>query len=352
MRDNLRFGIIGCGRISSRHIQSINEIENAQMVAFADVIEKRAKRYAEELNGTSYCDYRYLLDRKDIDIVSICTPSGMHAHMAIEAMQSGKHVIVEKPMALSLADADRMIAAAAVTGQKMCVVLQNRYNPPMQDLRRILLAKKLGKLLLGNATVRWYRPQEYYDDEWHGTWAMDGGALMNQSIHHIDALQWLMGDIESVFSYTATLAHRMEAEDVGVVALRFKNGALGSIEGSTVTYPENLEGSVAIFGEAGSVKVGGTALNRKVFWKVKGEIEHERELITRDQVDPPSVYGSSHKTFIRLMVESVINDKEPETDGYEGRRSLAVVTAIYASALSGLPVALSEEPMSSNNHGN
>jgi UDP-N-acetyl-2-amino-2-deoxyglucuronate dehydrogenase len=189
----------------------------------------------------------------------------------------------------------------------------------------------MGRLLLGNATVRWYRPQEYYEDGWHGTWAMDGGALMNQSIHHIDALQWLMGDVESVFAYAGTLAHRMEAEDIGVAALRFKSGAFGSIEGSTVTWPENLEGSVALFGERGSVKVGGTALNRKILWKVEGQLEHERELLMRDTVDPPTVYGYSHREQIIEMAAAIRERRQPSTHGREARRSLALVCAIYES---------------------
>lgn len=228
-----------------------------------------------------------------------------------------------------------MITAAAATGKKLCVVLQNRYNPPMKDLRRVVDEGYLGRLLLGNATVRWYRPQEYYEDGWHGTWAMDGGALMNQSIHHIDALQWLMGDPESVFARTATLAHRMEAEDVGVAVIRFRNGALATVEGSTVTYPENLEGSVALFGERGSVKVGGTALNRKVFWKISGQLEHERELVTREQLDPPTVYGYSHRAVIADMIEAIRQGREPPTNGQEALRSVALVLAMYESARTG-----------------
>jgi predicted dehydrogenase len=161
---------------------------------------------------------------------------------------------------------------------------------------------------------------------------------MNQSIHHIDALQWLMGEVASVFAYTATLAHTMEAEDVGVATLRFTSGALGVVEGSTVTYPENLEGSVALFGERGSVKVGGTALNRKVFWKIEGELEHERELLTRDQVDPPSVYGFSHQAVIADMLQAVIENREPRTNGYAARKSVALVLAMYESARTGKPV--------------
>jgi predicted dehydrogenase len=255
-------------------------------------------------------------------------------------MQAGKHVIVEKPIALSLDDADRMIGAARVYGLKLCVVLQNRYNPPMQDLKQVVESGMLGRLLLGNATVRWYRPQEYYEDGWHGTLAMDGGALMNQSIHHIDALQWLLGRPESVFAYSATLAHRMEAEDIGVASIRFHGGTLGVVEGSTVTYPENLEGSVAVFGERGSLKVGGTALNRKVLWKVAGELEHEKELLTREQVDPPSVYGTSHRAVIADMIEAILVNRAPKTDGREAKKSLALVLAMYESARTGQPVNL------------
>ncbi|MBI5032962.1 MAG: Gfo/Idh/MocA family oxidoreductase [Chloroflexi bacterium] len=342
MSEQIRFGLVGCGRIAPRHAQSVRELEHARLVAIADVISSRAERYAKEHNAQAYADYRRMLDRRDIDVVTICTPSGMHAQMAIDAMQAGKHVIVEKPMALKLQDADRMIATAKSIGVKLCVVLQNRYNPPMRDLRRVVDEGKLGKLLLGNATVRWYRPQEYYEDGWHGTWAMDGGALMNQSIHHIDALQWLMGDVTSVFAHTATLAHKMEAEDTGVAVLQFKNGAIGSVEGSTVTFPENLEGSVALFGEHGSVKVGGTALNRKVIWKIEGALEHENVLLRRDEVDPPSIYGFSHKAVISDMIEAIQQNREPRTDGIAARKSVALVLAMYESARTGCLVKMDD----------
>jgi UDP-N-acetyl-2-amino-2-deoxyglucuronate dehydrogenase len=340
MSDVLRFGLIGCGRVAPRHAESLLSLPGAQLVAVADVRETRAERFAAQYHAAAHTDYRALLARQDVDVVSICTPSGLHAQMAIEAMQAGKHVIVEKPIALSLDDADRMIGAARVYGLKLCVVLQNRYNPPMQDLKQVVESGMLGRLLLGNATVRWYRPQEYYEDGWHGTWAMDGGALMNQSIHHIDALQWLLGRPESVFAYSATLAHRMEAEDIGVASIRFHGGTLGVVEGSTVTYPENLEGSVAVFGERGSLKVGGTALNRKVLWKVAGELEHEKELLTREQVDPPSVYGTSHRAVIADMIEAILVNRVPKTDGREAKKSLALVLAMYESARTGQPVNL------------
>lgn len=342
MSDVVRFGVIGCGRIAPRHADSLLQIEGARIVATADVKASRAANIASnvtreyERRGLDpvepYEDYRRILDRSDVDVVNICTPSGMHAAMTIAALEAGKHVVVEKPIALTLEDADAMIATAQRTRRRLCVVLQNRYNPPMRDLRRLVDENRLGKLLLGNATVRWYRPQGYYEDEWHGTLAMDGGALMNQSIHHIDALQWLIGDVDSVFAYTGTLAHKMEAEDVGTAVLRFKSGAVGVVEGSTVTWPENLEASVAIFGEHGSVKVGGTALNRKVFWKVDGDLEHERELIMHDEIDPPSVYGQSHRAVLQEMVTVVKEGREHATNGGEARKSVAVVLAMYESA--------------------
>lgn len=336
---SLRFGIIGCGRVAPRHAQSIRSLHSqADLVGVADIIESRARHLGHEYGAEPLTDYRRLLDSKEIDVVSICVPSGLHARIGIEAAQAGKHVIVEKPMALTLADADALIEACRTAHVNLTVVLQNRYNPPMQDLRRLVDSGRLGKLLLGNATVRWYRPQDYYEDGWHGTRAMDGGALMNQSIHHVDALQWLMGRVESVFTYSATLAHRIECEDVAVATWRFCSGALGVIEGSTFTYPENLEGSVAIFGTCGSVKVGGTALNRKVFWKVEGELEQERNLLALESVDPPSVYGYSHHAVIEESVRAILEGRSPQTDGLEGRRSLALVLAMYESAACGQEV--------------
>ncbi|MCS7071411.1 MAG: Gfo/Idh/MocA family oxidoreductase [Anaerolinea sp.] len=331
----LRFGIIGCGRVAPRHAQSLIDLQpshNVRLVAVCDVIESRAQQFARTYGAEPYTEYRALLAREDIDAVSICVPSGLHSAIGQDAARAGKHVLVEKPIALTLDDADRLIAACKTHGVTLGVVLQNRFNPPMRDLRALVDSGALGRLLLGAVTVRWYRPQSYYDDGWHGTWAMDGGALMNQSIHHIDALQWLMGEVHSVFAYTATLAHRMEAEDVGVAVVRFKSGALATIEGSTVTYPENLEGSIALFGEHGSVKVGGTALNRKVIWKVKDHLEEERELLMHEALDPPSVYGTSHREQISEMIQAIRERRPPVTHGREARKSLEIVLAIYESA--------------------
>ncbi len=336
----LRFGIIGCGRVAPRHAQSIAQLDSTEPAAFADIKLSRAEKFAAEYGGAAYADYHALLDRPDIDAVSICVPSGLHAAVAIDAMQAGKHVLVEKPIAIDLADADRMIRKAQEQGVTLAVVLQNRYNHPMQQLRALIDSGGLGRLYLGNATVRWFRPQSYYEDDWHGTWAMDGGALMNQSIHHIDALQWFMGPVASVHAYTATLAHDMEAEDIGVASVRFTGGGLGVIEGSTLTWPQNLEGSVAVFGERGSVKIGGTALNRITLWKVQGQLEQEAEILTSQRVDPPSVYGYSHREVIRDFAHAVLHGEQPHTTGEEARKSLELVLAIYRSARTGQEVAL------------
>jgi UDP-N-acetyl-2-amino-2-deoxyglucuronate dehydrogenase len=339
----IRFGLIGCGRVAPRHAQSLQQLSEAELAAVADIKPSRADHFAADYGATPYYDHRTLLGRDDIDAVSICVPSGLHAQVALDALNAGKHVLVEKPITLSLADADRMIAAAAARDLKLGVVLQNRYNSPMQQVRRLVDEGRLGRLNLGSATVRWYRPQSYYEDGWHGTIAMDGGALMNQSIHHIDALQWFMGPVAAVQAYTATRAHEMEAEDVGVAVLRFANGALGTVEGSTLTWPQNLEGSVAIFGEHGSVKIGGTALNRITLWKVEGQLENEAELLTSQRVDPPSVYGYSHREVIHDFACAVRDDRRPGTTGSEARKSLELVLAIYESARTGKEIQLPSE---------
>lgn len=339
----MNFAIIGCGRIAPRHAQAMQTIQNAKLVAVCDVISDRAVKFSQNYGGDVYTDYRKVLDRKDIDIVTLCVPSGLHSPIGIEVAKSGKNVLVEKPISLTLEQADSLISECEKNNVTLGVVLQNRFNPPIQELRRLVDTGRLGKLLLGNATVRWYRPQKYYEDGWHGTWEMDGGALMNQCIHHIDALRWFMGEVSSVFSYTDTLIHKMEAEDIGIGVIRFKNGGLGVIEGSTITYPENIEGSLSLFGEKGSVKVGGTALNRKVFWKIDGQLEQESDLLSRESIDPPSVYGKSHREQIMEMMHAVEEHRLPKTNGREARKSLELVLALYKSSREHCEVFFTEE---------
>ena len=339
----LNFGIVGCGRIASRHADAIWARGDSRLVAVCDSGEPRATRMASQYGCDAYTDYQQMLSRQDMDVVCVCTPSGLHAAQGIEAARAGKHVIVEKPMALTLEDADALNRACDETGVKLTVVLQNRYNAAMRRLREAVDAGKMGKLLLGTATVRWYRPQEYYSgDNWHGTWAMDGGALMNQAIHHLDALQWMLGEVDSVSAYTGTLAHEMEAEDTGVGVVRFMGGALGSVEGSTITYPANIEGSLAIFGQRGSVKIGGNSLDKIDFWKVDGELEHEQEILRRQELDPPPSRFLSHSIVLDDMVRAIREDGEPATNGVEGRKSLAFVLALYKSAREAREVRMAE----------
>jgi UDP-N-acetyl-2-amino-2-deoxyglucuronate dehydrogenase len=329
----LNFGIIGCGRIAYKHAEAIKKNEKANLLYVCDIIEERAVDYKNKYGAERYfTDYHEMLEMPDLDVVNICTPSGMHAEMGIAAAKAGKHVIVEKPMALSSIDADALINACDENGVKLAVCFQNRFNPPVQKLRRALEEGRFGKLTHASAVVRWFRPQDYYDQaSWRGTWAMDGGCLMNQSIHNIDLLQWMMGPVESVFGYTANNFRKIEAEDVGVAVLKFKNGALGVIEASTTIYPENLEETLAIFGEKGTVMLGGIAVNKIETWKFADSQDENLEM---EQQDVPNVYGFGHDALIEDFIRAVIEDRRPYIDGREGIKSLRIVVGIYHSAVS------------------
>jgi UDP-N-acetyl-2-amino-2-deoxyglucuronate dehydrogenase len=331
----LNFGIIGCGRIAYKHAEAIKKNVKANLLCVCDIIEERAAEYKDKYGAEAhFTDYRKMLEYSGLDVVNICTPSGMHAEMGIAAAQAGKHVIVEKPMALSLKDADDLIEACDESGVKLAVCFQNRFNPPVQKLRRALEEGRFGKLTHASAIVRWFRPQDYYDQApWRGTRAMDGGCLMNQSIHNIDLLQWMMGPVESVFGYTATNLRKIECEDVGVAVLKFKNGALGVIEASTTIYPENLEETLNIFGEKGTVVLGGIAVNKIETWKFADSTD-ENGAIDQHQQDVPNVYGFGHDALVEDFIQAVTNDSKPYIDGWEGRKALEIVKAIYFSVTS------------------
>jgi UDP-N-acetyl-2-amino-2-deoxyglucuronate dehydrogenase len=326
----LNFGIIGCGRIAYKHAEAIKKNVKANLLCVCDIIEERAAEYKDKYGAEAhFTDYRKMLEYSGLDVVNICTPSGMHAEMGIAAAQAGKHVIVEKPMALSLKDADDLIEACDESGVKLAVCFQNRFNPPVQKLRRALEEGRFGKLTHASAIVRWFRPQDYYDQApWRGTRAMDGGCLMNQSIHNIDLLQWMMGHVESVFGYTATNLRKIECEDVGVAVLKFKNGALGVIEASTTIYPENLEETLNIFGEKGTVVLGGIAVNKIETWKFADSTD-ENGAIDQHQQDVPNVYGFGHEALVEDFINAVINNSEPYITGREGRNALEIVLSIY-----------------------
>lgn len=337
----LGFAIIGCGRIAPKHGEAIAALEGARLVAAADIVFERAVKFTERFGGVPYRSYEEMLMRPDVDVVCICTPSGLHAKMGIDAARAGKHVLVEKPMALSLADADALIAACLANNVKLGVVHQNRFNPAIVRLRQALEAGRFGQLNMGSAVIRWHRDQNYYDQApWRGTWTLDGGCLMNQSIHNIDLLQWIMGPVESVFAFTGTRMRNIEAEDNAVAALRFRNGALGLVEASVTVYPRNLEETLNIFGATGTAVIGGIAVNRIEVWRFDDGLDSEAQVLAEQEADPESVYGYGHRPLIADFLTAVITGREPAVSGEEGRKALEIVLAIYESSRTGQPVRL------------
>jgi UDP-N-acetyl-2-amino-2-deoxyglucuronate dehydrogenase len=272
------------------------------------------------------------------DLVAVCTPSGLHPKHGIVAAQHGRHVLAEKPMAISLEAADQLVQACDAAGVNLFVVKQNRLNPPIQLLKRAVDKGRFGRLYMANVTVRWTRPQEYYDAEpWRGTWEFDGGAIMNQASHYVDLMQWLVGPVESVMAKTATQARRIEAEDSGVAVMRVRSGALGVLEVSVLTYPRNLEGSITLLGEKGSVKIGGTAVNRVEHWSF-ADYDDDDKLVDAANTTPPTVYGFGHEGYYRNVLAVLRGEARAETDGRAGRKSLELILGIYESAKTGREV--------------
>ncbi len=341
MAQRVRFGIIGCGRIAYKHAEAIMGLAEAQLVAVCDIVPERAGEFGTKYGAEPYLDYREMLERAGLDVITIATPSDLHAEIGIVAARAGKHVLVEKPMAMTLASADALIEACSAAGVKLGVIHQNRFNKAIKLTRQAVEQGRFGKLTHGQATVRWTRDDNYYAQApWRGTRLQDGGVLMNQSIHNIDLLQWMFGPVESVFGYTATNLRKIEMEDVGVAALKFKSGALGVIEASSTIYPKNIEETLNIFGESGSVIVGGIAVNRIECWEFPGADSEKQEIISRQESDPPSVYGFGHRELIADMIRAIWEDRLPAVPGEEGRKALEIILAIYKCQRTGQPVYL------------
>ncbi len=328
----LKFAIVGCGRISYKHVEAIiNNKEEAELVAVCDVIEENAiekkndyiSKSSKEANVNIYTDYKEMLEKEDIDVVTIATESGYHPEIAINCMDKKKHIICEKPMALSVDDADRMIESAKKNNVKLCVSHQNRFNKPIQQLRKAVEANRFGRLVNGTARILWNRNMGYYHQApWRGTWELDGGTLMNQCIHNIDLLQWMMGgEIDTVYAQCDTFLRDIEAEDFGAIVIRFKNGAIGIIEGSACVYPKNLEETLSIFGEKGTACIGGLAVNKIETWKFEDGTENEEEDILKAQEgDPDSVYGFGHTPLFKDTIDAVKEDRAPLVSGEEGKK--------------------------------
>lgn len=334
----VRVALVGCGRIAMSHVDAIAAIDGLELVSVADVDRARADALGEARAVPAFGSLDTMLGEVPSDVVAICTPSGLHPQHGIAVARSGRHVLTEKPMAISLAAADELVAACDRAGVHLFVVKQNRLNPPIQLLKRAVDKGRFGRLYMANVTVRWTRPQEYYDAEpWRGTWEFDGGAIMNQASHYVDLLQWLVGPVESVLAKTATQARRIEAEDSGVAVLRFRSGALGVLEVNVLTYPRNLEGSITLLGERGSVKVGGTAVNRVEHWQFDS-YDDDDKLVESTSTSPPTVYGFGHLGYYRNVLAVLRGQARPDTDGRAGRKSLELILGIYESAKTGREV--------------
>ncbi|MEE3078573.1 MAG: Gfo/Idh/MocA family oxidoreductase [Bdellovibrionota bacterium] len=346
----LNFAIVGCGRIARKHAGNLGEgkIPNAKLTAVCDIQEDRAKHYGEKYDVPWYTDMHKMMEveGQNIDVLDILTPSGDHAEHTVQLAKYGKHIVVEKPMALTLDDADRMIEACDRAGVKLFVVKQNRLNLPVKKLREAIENNHFGKMVMGTVRVRWCRDQEYYDqDAWRGTWQHDGGVFANQAIHHVDLLQWMMGPVESVYAKSATRLVNIEAEDTGVVILKFKSGALGVIEATTGTRPKNIEGSISVLGEKGTVEIGGFAVNEMKIWNFVDQDEKEKEdIIASYRNNPPDVYGYGHTEYLANVVESITEKKSALVDGLAGRKSLELIAAIYESIETGKEVQVNFVP--------
>lgn len=343
----LHVALVGCGRIAKRHSELLanNEIKGACLIAVCDKDIDRAKIIGEKFNVPTYDDMNNMMIEQDVDIVVVLTPSGLHAKHVITLSKYGKDIMVEKPMALTIEDADAMIEACDENGCRLFVIKQNRFNVPVVKLREAFEANRFGKLVLGTVRVRWARHQSYYDqDEWRGTWAMDGGVLTNQASHHVDMLEWFMGDVESVFARANTSLADIEAEDTAVVTLKFTNGALGIIEATTATRPTDLEGSISILGEKGSVVIGGFAVNKMQTWAFEESIVGDDKVLEKYSVNPPNVYGFGHKAYYEHVVKCITEKGPNLVDGFQGRKSIELISAIYESVETGKEVFLRFKP--------
>ncbi len=336
-KKKIRLGLIGCGRISVQHFNSIEKIPDMELRAVCDIKTERAKESAKKYKVDWYKDYHQLLERKDIDLVSICTPNGLHVQMGIDAAKAGKDVVMEKPLGINLKEVDRLLNFFKKNKRKIFAVLQVRFNPPLQTVKKIIEEKKIGQINNAALVVRWTRPQKYFDqDEWRGTKKLDGGTLLNQGIHYVDVLQWLLGPVDSVFAKKDTLSHKIEIEDIVVATLRFKNGSYATLEFTISTYPRNLECSLSLLGEKGTVRVGGLAADKIDIWQVKNAPKPVLSSGLAPNVYAKGLYQGScpNHFFVYKNINRFYNGDKAAfiTNGDEARKSLEIVEAIYRSA--------------------
>ncbi len=337
----IKFALVGCGRIANNHIAAINEhSDSCELVALCDTNVASLDQLASKTGATGYSSLTAMLEAGGFDAVILTTPSGLHPLQTIECAAAGFHVITEKPMATKFSDGLEMVKACDRAGVKLFVVKQNRRNDTIQLLKQAIDNNRFGRIYSVACNVFWTRPQEYYDAaKWRGTWEFDGGAFMNQASHYVDLLDWLVGPVESVQSYIATLARRIDVEDSGVVALKWRNGALGTMNVSMLTYPKNLEGSITIIGEKGTARIGGVAVNEIQVWDFQDKDEKDEEIKAANYATT-SVYGFGHPKYYENVVKTLRGEEDAHTDGREGLKSLELLIAIYISARDSKKVSL------------
>jgi UDP-N-acetyl-2-amino-2-deoxyglucuronate dehydrogenase len=337
----IRFALVGCGRIASNHFGAIlQHKERCELVGVCDIDPRKREEAAGNTGATPYATLTEMLAKCDADAFIVATPSGLHPEQAVQIARAGRHVITEKPMATRWEDGKRMVSACDAAGVRMFVVKQNRRNATLQLLKGAVEKKRFGRIYMVNLNVFWTRPDEYYNSaKWRGTWEYDGGAFMNQASHYVDLLDWIIGPVESLQAYTATLARDIEVEDTGVLSLRWRNGALGSMNVTMLTYPRNLEGSITILGETGTVRIGGVAVNEVQQWEFATPDEDDAK-VADASYQTTSVYGFGHPMYYDNVIKVLRGEAEPETDGREGLKSLEVLVAAYMSARDGKRVAL------------
>lgn len=348
----LRYALIGCGRISPNHIAAAKE-NHFRFAAICDLVPQNMQdkviKFDLPPDLPQYTDYLEMLQKEKPDLVAICTESGKHAAIALDCIKAGCNIIVEKPMALSIEDADAIIAAAKERGVKVSACHQNRFNKSIQKIREAYEKDRFGRMFYATAHIRWNRGWEYYSRaKWRGTWEQDGGALMNQCIHNIDLLRWMMGnEVTEVFAYTDKLNHPyIQAEDLGIALVKFKNGGYGIIEGTTNIYPQNLEETLYLFGEKGTVKAGGHSVNIIEEWLFSDALDDPEQVKSEHHEDPPNIYGFGHIPLYADMIDAIQNNREPYVTAEDGKHAMELVLAIYKSAAEGIPVKLPLESCS------
>lgn len=337
----IKVALVGCGRIANNHFGAMEK--HADRIEIVDVCDVDPLALKQAMNRTGASGFTLLgemLKSSKADVVVLTTPSGLHAEQAIEVARSGKHVITEKPMATRWHDGLKMVKACDEANVRLFVVKQNRRNATLQLLKRAVEQGRFGKIYSVSLNVFWARPQDYYDSaKWRGTWEFDGGAFMNQASHYIDLLDWIVGPVESVMAYTGTLARNIEVEDSGVAAIRWRNGAMGTLNVTMLTYPKNMEGSITILGEKGSVRIGGVAVNDIQTWEF-AEPHEDDEKVKNASYQTTSVYGFGHPLYYDNVINTLRGEEEAETDGREGLKSLELLIAMYLSARDGKRIAL------------